>query len=324
MHIPNGVDPQLFVPREVERAPFWRQQLVGAPQGWAPGGEPGSVAYTDADMAPFERGAPVLLYVGRFTNVKRVPLLIEAHTRARDAYATPAPLVLVGGFPGEWEGEHPLTTIRRTGAPDVFLAGWHDHHELPWLLAAGDAVVLPSMREQFGQVLVEGMACGLPAIAINAHGPAEIIHDGKTGWLVEDDLDSLAAALVDAVNHPHERRRRGHAAARDTRRRFGWPALTRRVAAVYAQVAASRTADRHVTPRSAPAPSPPRHFGHRTTHVQSAQSRRTPCDNATQTHKRSANSRQRTGVPEHGRAAQTRDPQREARAPAGTRRLVTW
>ncbi len=244
VHIPNGVDPQTFVPRHVERAPFWRRQLVQAPQGWAPGGEPGSVAYTDADMAPFERGAPVLLYVGRFTKVKRVPLLIEAHARAREAYAAPAPLVLVGGFPGEWEGEHPLTTIHRTGVPDVFLAGWHDHHELPWLLAAGDAVVLPSVREQFGQVLVEGMACGLPAIAVDAHGPAEIIHDGETGWLIEgDDLDSLAAALVDAVNHPHECRRRGQAAARDTRRRFGWPALTRRVAAVYDQVAAGRTAD---------------------------------------------------------------------------------
>ncbi len=88
------------------------------------------------------------------------------------------------------------------------------------------------------------MACGLPAIAVDAHGPAEIIHDGETGWLIEgDDLDSLAAALVDAVNHPHECRRRGQAAARDTRRRFGWPALTRRVAAVYDQVAAGRTAD---------------------------------------------------------------------------------
>ena len=45
----------------------------------------------------------------------------------------------------------------------MFLAGWHAHDELPELLRASDVVVLPSVREQFGQVLVEGMACGAAA-----------------------------------------------------------------------------------------------------------------------------------------------------------------
>ena len=77
-------------------------------------------------------------------------------------------------------------------------------------------VVLPSVREQFGQVLVEGMACGLPAIAVDAHGPADIVDHGETGWLVEpDDLFTLANALVEAVNRPQERRRRGANAAED-------------------------------------------------------------------------------------------------------------
>src|SRR4029079_13389578 len=96
--------------------------------------------------------------------------------------------------------------IRRTGVPDVFLAGWHTHRELPAFLNASDVVVLPSVREQFGQVLVEGMACGRPAIAVDAHGPAEIVEDGDTGWLVEpDDAHGLAEALVEAVNRPEER-----------------------------------------------------------------------------------------------------------------------
>ncbi len=142
--------------------------------------------------------------------------------------------MLVGGFPGEWEGEHPLETIRRTGAEDVFLAGWHDHEELPDFLAASDVVVLPSVREQFGQVLVEGGACGLPAIAVDAYGPAEIVRDGETGWLVPpDDRDGLAQALVDTVNDPAERRRRGELAADDARARYAWPSLAERVAEVY-------------------------------------------------------------------------------------------
>jgi glycosyltransferase involved in cell wall biosynthesis len=127
----------------------------------------------------------------------------------------------VGGFPGEWEGEHPLETVRRTDAQDVFLAGWHDHEELPDFLAASDVVVLPSVREQFGQVLVEGGACGLPAVAVNAHGPAEIVEPGVTGWLVEpDDLEGLAGALVEVVNEPAERRRRGERASEVARARY--------------------------------------------------------------------------------------------------------
>src|SRR6201999_3113876 len=72
--VPDGYDPELFVPRAVDRAAVWRRLLVEQPRGWAPGREPGSVRY---DRAP-DAGATVLLYVGRYTEVKRLPLLIEA------------------------------------------------------------------------------------------------------------------------------------------------------------------------------------------------------------------------------------------------------
>ena len=236
--VPNGFDPQLFAPRELDRAAHWRRHLVDAPQGWAPGQEAGSIAYTAADLAPFgDPEAPVLLYVGRFTEVKRIGLLIESYARAREAVEVRAPLVILGGFPGEWEGEHPLETVRRLGVEDVFLAGWHGHDALAAFLNASDVVVLPSVREQFGQVLVEGMACGLPCIAVDAYGPSLIVRDGETGRLVApDDVAALTAALVEALADPGERRRRGENALRDARERFAWPALAREVAAVYASL----------------------------------------------------------------------------------------
>jgi glycosyltransferase involved in cell wall biosynthesis len=204
--------------------------LSEEPRGWEPDGT--TVGYKN--LSAFDDDNPVLLYVGRFTEVKRIPLLIEAYERARPGFARRAPLVIVGGFPGEWEGEHPYDTIRRVGARDVFLAGWHDHHELADILAAADVLVLPSVREQFGQVIVEAMACGLPAIAVDAFGPAEIVDHGETGWLVEpDDLTSLTNALVEAVNRPAERRRRGANAAREARARYAWPSLAQRVADIY-------------------------------------------------------------------------------------------
>jgi glycosyltransferase involved in cell wall biosynthesis len=237
---PNGFEPELFERRPAppgERLAHWRRWLVEEPRGWDESGRAGSVAYSEADLEPFRAGGPVLLYVGRYTEVKRIPLLIRAHARARERFEQPAPLVLLGGYPGEWEGEHPLAVVRETGDDHVFLAGWRGHDDLPAGLNSADLLVLPSVHEQFGQVLVEAMACGLPVIAANAHGPAEIVDDGKTGWLVEpDDEDGMAEALVEAVNGADERRRRGERAYEEARGRYSWPALARNVARVYDDV----------------------------------------------------------------------------------------
>ena len=139
--------------------------------------------------------------------------------------------MLVGGYPGEWEGEHPWDVVRETGARDVFLAGWHDHDELPELLCGADALALASVAEQFGSVLVEGMACGLPPVAVDRMGPADIVDAGRTGWLVEpDDEAGLAAALTEVLADPGERARRAVAARADALARFSWPALGARLA----------------------------------------------------------------------------------------------
>src|SRR3954469_7510985 len=80
VRVANGFDPELFRPRRVDKAAHWRRHLVDAPQGWRPGEEAGSLGYAAADIEVFASG-PVLLYVGRFTAVKRVGLLIEAYAQ---------------------------------------------------------------------------------------------------------------------------------------------------------------------------------------------------------------------------------------------------
>ena len=241
---PNGFDPELFdrrPPDPVAARRLWRRWLVDEPRGWDTSGRPGSVAYRPEQLDPFERDAPVLLYVGRFTEVKRIPLLIRAHARAGARFDGRAPLVILGGFPGEWEGEHPLEVVRDVGARDVFLAGWRGHDELPQALHASDVLVLPSVREQFGQVLVEAMACGLPVIAVDAHGPATIVDAGETGWLVApDDEEELADALVEAIGDGERRRAMGDAAYARSRERYAWPALAGRLAEIYEAVLGGR------------------------------------------------------------------------------------
>src|SRR3954453_18413070 len=101
---PTGFAPEGFDRRPLTgeaRVAHWRRWLVEEPRGWDESGRPGSVAYHEEDLEPFRSGGPLLLYVGRFTEVKRVSLLIRAHTRARARFERPAPLVLLGGFPGE-------------------------------------------------------------------------------------------------------------------------------------------------------------------------------------------------------------------------------
>jgi glycosyltransferase involved in cell wall biosynthesis len=236
--VPNGVDVELFRPGAPDREAFWRHVLVQRPRGWLPGESAGSVHYLAADIDALASGT-VLLYVGRFTAVKRLDRLIAAFGLAQERLQAPAGLVLVGGHPGEWEGEHPAQTAARLRVPGVFLAGWQTQEELPPFFSAADAVVLTSEREQFGQVLIEGMACGLPALATRSLGPAAIIEDGETGWLVApDDQDALAAALVDVVEHGDERRRRGARAEVVARERYSWAGAAGQIATVLAEVAA--------------------------------------------------------------------------------------
>jgi glycosyltransferase involved in cell wall biosynthesis len=236
LELPSGVELDLFQRRplkRMQRLGHWRRWLVEQPLGWDESGIPGSVAYQNDDLWPFEEAEAILLYVGRYTAVKRLPLLIRAHSQALARLGQPLPLVLVGGSPGEWEGAHPLTVARALGNGQVFLAGWRPHDELPEALNAADLLVLPSVAEAFGLVLVEAMACGLPVIAADAHGPAQLVAPG-TGWLVPaDDQDALAETLLAAASDSQERQRRGNRAHQHSRTSYGWPLIAARIVNLY-------------------------------------------------------------------------------------------
>jgi glycosyltransferase involved in cell wall biosynthesis len=233
--IPTGFDPH-FAPQPIDRRAHWRRHLVERPRGWRPGGAgQGSVAYSEPDLVALD--GTVLVYVGRFTAIKRLPLLIEAFAAARLRAGSATALVLLGGHPGEWEGEHPLETIERLGVPDVFLAGWHPHAALPDFLNASDLLVHASVREAFGQVLIEAMACERPPIAVDAAGPSSIVEDGETGWLVgPDDLEALTGAIVAAVDDPKERHRRGQRARAEVVGRYSWRKVGAETAALVDEV----------------------------------------------------------------------------------------
>jgi galactose mutarotase-like enzyme/glycosyltransferase involved in cell wall biosynthesis len=238
--VPHGVDPRRFQPLPLsapERMVLLEHWLVDDPQGWDESGVVGSVRYETADLAAFAGGQPVLMFVGRFTDPKRLPLLLRAYARARRERGVTAPLLVWGGFPGEWEGEHPVTVVRREGIEGVFFTGWHGHDELPTGLGCADVFVSPSVGEAFGQVFLEAMACGLPVVAAASGGPlsfVNVVSDKPNGWLVPpDDEASLVDALVDAASSPGERALRAANAVEQIRAGYSWSAAASQIVGLY-------------------------------------------------------------------------------------------
>ena len=242
--IPNGVETDRFRPFHLagaERRALFRRWLVEDPQGAGESGVPGSLAYREIDLDRLvgtDGATTVFVYVGRFTATKRVPLLIEAFARARARARRPVSLVVWGGHPGECEGEHPVAAARRVGLDGVFFAGWRGHQDLPEGLAACDALVMASVNDSYPQTPLEAMAVGLPVIAPLSGGFPSMVNldpTRPTGWLVAaDDVDALADALVDAVERPDERRRRGAAALTHARANLSWAGRVTRFEDAYA------------------------------------------------------------------------------------------
>ncbi|MGB8860358.1 MAG: glycosyltransferase family 4 protein [Ilumatobacteraceae bacterium] len=249
--IANGVDTGVFAPIDSppgDRLARWRHWLVDDPQGWRPGGAAGSIRYQPDDLAAFldpdGKPVPVVLFAGRFMRFKRLQLLIEAHHAMRSATGNRSVLVVVGGFPGEWEGEHPYETVCRLGADGVFFIGWRDHTDLADILRCSDVFAAPAVDEPFGLVYLEAMSAGIPPIATNTGGPLSFVNvdsSRPTGWLVPpDDVAATAEALAAAVSCPEERRVRGRRAAGFVRRQYSWRSAAQAFERLYEEVVDER------------------------------------------------------------------------------------
>ena len=83
-------------------------------------------------------------------------------------------------------------------------------------------------------VVLEGMLHGLPVIAAEVGGPADILEHGRTGLLFPPrNVTALAAALRQLVENNEDRHRMGHAAAREVRHRWLWERLVPDMLDVY-------------------------------------------------------------------------------------------
>jgi glycogen(starch) synthase len=172
---------------------------------------------------------PRIAYVGRLAAQKGVGTLLDAFARLREKAAC---LVVVGDGPRRSVLEQ---RARRSGGA-VHFTGFLPHERVPAVLEHSDVLVLPSVYEELGSVLVESMAAGLPVVASRVGGIPDLVKDGHNGLLAESgDAGAFARAIDRVLSEPDTATRLREEAGR-TAEAYAWPVLASRVADVYRRV----------------------------------------------------------------------------------------
>jgi glycosyltransferase involved in cell wall biosynthesis len=175
--------------------------------------------------------APVFLYAGRLADQKRVADLLDAADLLQ--HVEPSAVTLIAGDgPLRRALEERAAAFTLLGSGRVRFLGHRE--DVPSLLAAADALVLPSAYEGLPNVVLEAMAAGKPVIATAAPGTTEAVEAGRTGVLVPvGDVRGLCRAMRDLARNPAERRRLGEAGREVVAERFPVAAMIDAFACLY-------------------------------------------------------------------------------------------
>ncbi len=191
--MPRGVDPELFSPGRRDR---------------------------NEDDGRF-----VLGFVGRLSIEKNVTLLKTISEQLDAAGLTNYRFLIIGhGAEEEW---------LRENLPKADLPGVLRGEELSRAYANMDLFVFPSHTDTFGNVVLEALASGVPAIVTPDGGPRHIVRHGETGMIVEDG--KFAGAVASILRDP-ERHRRMRQAAREYALEASWDSVFEGVYSAYKSI----------------------------------------------------------------------------------------
>lgn len=170
------------------------------------------------------------LFLGRIHPVKGLLNLIEAWRITQ-----PANWKMI--IAGPDEGGHRrvvVEAIRRAGLENqVELVGAVDGKDKTALFQQADLFVLPSFTENFGVVVAEALACGVPVITTRGT-PWEGLLTHCCGWWIDIGIEPLAAAIREATALSDEQRRdMGQRGRQYVERDFGWPDIAQQMLSVY-------------------------------------------------------------------------------------------
>jgi glycosyltransferase involved in cell wall biosynthesis len=164
----------------------------------------------------------VLGYVGRLSIEKNVILLVDI---GRELLARG-----ITGFRFFIIGHGAEEASLREHLPNAEFRGVLHGQYLASAYAEMDLLVFPSHTDTFGNVVLEALASGVPALVTDEGGPCTIVQDGTTGFIRRDP--DFTAAIVHAMHHPAE-----HRTMRDKARAYAlsasWDAVFNKICASY-------------------------------------------------------------------------------------------
>ena len=216
----KGIDRMLFTSdfvRKLFQARRWR-------------GEKGSViplAFDLPENMPARHDKGYFLFVGRLHKTKGVHVLIEA------ARKTGARVKIIGDGPDRREFE------RQAGAmTNVEFLGRVEHKKTLEYMSQARACVVPSIWwEPFGLVALEPQSMGVPVIASNIGGLAEVVVHEQTGLQVPPkDIDALAIAIERLAKDPDEAKKLGELAKRRVETQYSTELHMVRLESVYNEI----------------------------------------------------------------------------------------
>lgn len=192
-------------------------------------------------------GSTQFVFLGRLVDWKAVDLLLQAFAAA--SQQAPMSLTIIGDG-----SERPalealagqLQILSKTPQNGkVEFKGWMSQPDCARYMKDVDVLVLPSLMECGGAVVLEAMALGLPVIATNWGGPADYL-DPSCGILVDPtDRDTFvadfAAAMRKMADSPEQRQRMGSNGRKKVEAEYDWEVKCDRMQGIYARLAAGRT-----------------------------------------------------------------------------------
>lgn len=198
----------------------------------------------DAHRPPRDQTTPSgithFVFVGRLVELKGIEFLLRAFQQARPNQ--PMTLTIIGDGDDRRRLEDMAKELdihahqhHETGG--VYFAGWMDQKTCAAQLNAADAMVLPSLHECGGAVVLEAMAMGLPVIATDWGGPADYLDD-DCGILVAPTsrdafVNALAEALCRLAASPQLRAQLGDAGRKKASTTFDWNVKVDQMIALY-------------------------------------------------------------------------------------------
>lgn len=143
----------------------------------------------------------VFIFVGRLVGDKGINELVRAFRKLNSTGKQRSKLLLAGPFERELDSLHPETEREIRENPDILSVGYQP--DVRPYFSIADALVFPSYREGFPNVVLQAGAMGLPSIVTDINGCNEIIVEGKNGTIIPPkDANTLETVMRRFMDQP--------------------------------------------------------------------------------------------------------------------------